>query len=110
MSKSGQRVRHSRDEIRKLVREYKRSGLSREGFADSIGVHANTVGKWVRQESLKKTDREQLVVPVEVKAEPGREEVPPIELVLRNGRVIRVGRDFDPRTLSHLIETLEAGC
>lgn len=110
MAKSEKRVRRGRDEIRALVRDYKRSGVSKEGFADSIGVHVNTVSKWLRQEALATTEQAQTVVPVELRAEKGREEAPRIELVLRDGHVIRVGKDFDPKTLTHLIDTLEARC
>lgn len=108
MAKS--RVRRSRDEIRKLVGEFQQSGQSQEEFADSIGVHTNTVSKWVREQRHRKSGQRQAVVPVRVKAEQPQEDLTGIELVLRNGRVIRLGRDFDGNTLNKLIELLETGC
>ena len=109
MSKSTRRVRRSREEIRKLVAEFRGSELSQTEFAESVGVHSNTVGKWLRQEGAEKEKgpTAQTVVAVTVKSSSEEGDATGLELVLENGRTIRVGQKFDKRTLAELIEVLD---
>jgi transposase-like protein len=93
------------------VEEFRRSGLGRKEFADSVGVHVNTLFKWLRQEPSGKTPRGQVAVPVRVRAEaPGAMRASALEVVLRGGRTIRVHGEFDRRTLVDLVDTLEVSC
>ena len=103
--------RRSRQEVERLVEEFRRSGLNRKEFADSAGVHVNTLYKWLREGANEKSPRVQVAVPVRVRAEtPGATRASALEVVLRGGRTIRVHGEFDRRTLVDLVTALEVTC
>ena len=105
------RKRRSREQARRLVEQFRGSGLSRKEFADSAGVHVNTLYKWLRQEANEKAPRAQVAVPVRVRADaPGATRASALEVVLKSGRTIRVHGEFDRRTLVDLVDTLEVSC
>ncbi len=103
--------RRSRQEIGRLVEEFKRSALERTEFAESIGVHVNTLYKWLRQKPIQKAPAAQVAVPVRVRAQaPVASNASVLEVALANGRTIRVQGEFDRRTLLDLVDALEASC
>ena len=110
MPTSGRRGirRRSRQEIQQLLEEFRRSGLDRPAFAESIGVHVNTLYKWLRQ---KPSEMAQVAVPVRVREEALRaRSTPVLEVALRGGRTIRVHGEFDRKTLLDLVDALETSC
>ena len=103
--------RRSRQEIQRLVEEFKRSALERTEFAESIGVHVNTLYKWLRQRPMEKASAAQVAVPVHLRAQgPGPSAAPVLEVALANGRTIRVHGEFDRKTLLDLVDALETSC
>ena len=103
--------RRGREEVQRLVEEFRRSGQERIAFAESIGVHVNTLYKWLRPKPTQKAPAAQEVVPVRLKAQVRREAVTPgLEVALANGRTIRVHGEFDRKTLLDLVDALEASC
>src|SRR3954462_9589426 len=94
---------------RTVLARWQRSALSVRAFCQAEGVSEPTFYLWRR-----KLDRNQpkppAFLPVHIVSE-GDE--PPmirgIEIVLANGRCLRVQRGFDPTTLVKLIDLLEAG-
>lgn len=103
--------RRSRQEIQRVVEEFRRSDLERTAFAESIGVHVNTLYKWLRQKPIEKVPAAQVAVPVRVRAQaPGATSAPVLEVGLRGGRTIRVHGEFDRKTLLDLVNALEASC
>ncbi len=101
--------RRSRQEIGRLVEEFKRSALERTAFAESIGVHVNTLYKWLRQRPMEKASAAQVAVPVRLRAQ-GPSAAPVLEVALANGRTIRVHGEFDRKTLLDLVDALETSC
>ncbi len=113
MPKSGQRgtKRRSRQEVERLVEEFRRSGQERTAFADSVGVHVNTLYKWLRQKPIEEAPAAQVAIPVRVRPRtPGATARPVLEVALRGGRTIRVHGEFDRKTLLDLVGALEASC
>ncbi len=104
--------RRSRQEVQRLVEEFKRSGLERTAFAESIGVHVNTLYKWVRQEPRERAHAAQVAIPVRVKSAstPSASATRVLEVALANGRTIRVHGEFDRKTLLDLVDALETSC
>ncbi len=114
MPTSGRRgtKRRSRQEVQRLVEEFRRSGLERTEFAESIGVHVNTLYKWVRQESRQMAHSAQVAIPVRVRtvSTPSAGATPVLEVTLAGGRTIRVHGKFDRKTLLDLVDALETRC
>ncbi len=70
--------RRSRQEVERVVQEFRRSGLERTAFAESIGVHVNTLYKWLRQEPNDEAPGVQVAVPVLVRAKTPSADSPPV--------------------------------
>ena len=103
--------RRSRQEIQRLVEEFERSALERTEFAESIGVHVNTLYKWLKQRPMEKAPAAQVAVPVRVRAPaPVANSAPVLEIALASGRTIRVHGEFDRKTLLDLVDALETSC
>lgn len=94
---------------RMVLARWRRSGLSVRAFCLAEGVSEPSFYVWRRkldQADLKKP----AFLPVHVITEQVKEPVTPgIEIVLANGRCLRVGPGFDPQTLVKLVDLLEAG-
>ena len=120
MPKKKKRIRVNRDgkEIRRIVRDFHKSGLSQVAFAQSRRIHPSVLGRWIRQErdirstNRRKTSRNR-VIPVRIRpstsADSG-DEKGIFELVLTNGRRIRLSDGFSEGALLRLINILEAPC
>jgi|SRR5271166_3475780 len=93
---------------RMVLTRWKRSGLSVRTFCRAEGLHQGTFYWWRRE--LKRRDQPKpAFLPVRIlheRAEPSRGG---IEVVLANGRLVRVGAGFDPQTLVRVVELLEEG-
>ena len=93
---------------RQVLARWRRSGLSVRAFCRAEGVNEPRFYWWRRR--LGQAQPEQpAFIPVHVVTEPADGPVTrDIEVVLANGRCLRVGPGFDPHTLVALVDLLEA--
>jgi transposase len=106
-------VQKSRESYwRQVIARWKRSGLSVRAFCRTVDLNPVTFYWWRRE--LKRRDQAPptpLFLPVRVL--PEREQAEPsasgIEVVLANGRLVRVGAGFDSQTLARVVALLEEG-
>jgi hypothetical protein len=101
--------RHWREQDARLLLEaWRGSGQTLTAFAQHYGVHPERLGRWHR---LLRAQPESQVRfhPVRVRmGEPRSAESEKIELVLRDGRSIRVPQKFDAEDLRRLLAVVEA--
>jgi transposase len=93
---------------RQVLARWRRSGLSVRAFCRAQGVNEPRFYWWRRK--LGQVDpKTPVFVPVHVVTEETSEPATRgIEVVLTNGRCLRVGPGFDPHTLVTLVDLLEA--
>jgi hypothetical protein len=93
---------------RSVLARWKRSGLSVRTFCRFEGLNQGTFYWWRRE--LNRRDQPQPAFLL-VRILPDRAELTSgsIEVVLANGRSVRVGAGFDPQTLVRVVELLEGG-
>ena len=109
MPQSRRSRQRSRDEIERLVAEFKESGQSTAEFAASVGVHATTLYKWVRDLRTAKEAPQEPQVAVPVRVRPAAPTVSPgLEIELRNGRTVRGTGKIDRNVLRDVVEILES--
>ena len=96
---------------RQVLARWRRSGLSVRVFCRAEGVNEPQFYWWRRKLSEgKPKEPSPAFVPVHVLPEPaGEPATRGIEVVLANGRCLRVAPGFDPHTLVTLVDLLEAG-
>jgi transposase len=94
---------------RRVLERWRRSDLSVRAFCQAEGVSEPSFYGWRRK--LDQADRKKPeFLPVHVVTEEAKEPATRgIEIVLANGRCLRVGPGFDPHTLVTLVDLLEAG-
>ena len=107
------RRRRSPEEVRQLLDEYERSGLTQQAFADRIGVSLSSISLWLRKarNAAKEKSPDLLpaasrLVPVTIRST----DPSPFELVTASGATLRIPPDFDPAALERLLPLLEARC
>jgi transposase len=93
---------------RQAVARWKRSGLSVRAFCGAEGLNPMTF-YWWRRELTRRDQPQPSFLPVHVLAETIEPSTVGIEVVLANGRSVRVGTGFDPHTLVRVVELLERG-
>ncbi len=96
------RSRSSSTEIAAVLSAYRRSGLSQRAFAARRGLSLSTFCRWLRLDRSKAAAA--AFLRVDVPALPAAE----FELVLADGRRLRVPPTFDPAVLRTLLEVLAA--
>jgi hypothetical protein len=128
------RARRSRAEWAREARQWRRSGQPAEEYATAHGLRTNTLTWWASQLGIRATtsDREAPAAAVRSPAflqvrvvgdSPGQTEAsrdgertpeeqerkagPGLELLLRNGRSVRVDVGFDAETLTRLLAVAE---
>jgi transposase len=94
---------------RTVLARWRRSGLSVRAFCRAEGVSEPSFYGWRRK--LDQADHTKpAFLPVHVVTEAAKEPVPRgIDIILANGRCLRVRPGFDPHTLVTLVDLLEAG-
>jgi transposase-like protein len=98
---------------RRLVRQWRQSGLSVRTFCEERGVSEPSFYAWRR--TLGERDATATAfVPVRVTPETAADPVPDrragdLEVVLGNGRLLRIGPDFDAATLKRVLAVLTEG-
>ena len=98
----------SLEEIEKIVSDFHASGLSLGAFARSRRIPLSTLSHWIRREK-KKEDPTPSVVPVHV-IDTKRTAQDGFEIVLTNGRVIRIAGEFDAEALVRVLAAAETRC
>jgi transposase-like protein len=93
---------------RLVVARWKRSGLSVQAFCRAEGLKQATF-YWWRRELNRRDQPKPAFLPVRVIAERAEPSSGGVEVVLANGRCLRVGVGFDPQTLVQVVELLEDG-
>src|SRR5258708_28920625 len=108
----GVRKRRSRQEIKRLVREFETSGLRRSEFCHKHNLALGTLQRGLRRRRMEVERQSGGKRLVEVKMariqrNGSGPETCALEVVLAEARRIEVRRDFDAETLSRLIRTIE---
>ena len=98
------RSRWTVDKGRAVVDAAKTSGLALTEFAHQHGIDPQRLYHWRRRLSTAPVAAETPML-VELKRIPRHE---PIEIELRNGRIVRVADAFEANTLRRVVEVLEA--
>ncbi len=101
--------RHNAEERRSWAERWRTSGLSGREFAKRNGLEAESVYRWGKEFAGGATGRAKTRAFTEVRvgiAEPKPGE--PIELALKNGRVLRVPPGTDAAYVRTLVEALES--
>ena len=94
---------------RQVLARWRRSGLSVRAFCRAEGISEPSFYLWRRR--LDQADHQKpAFLPVHVVTEEAKQPATrDIEIVLANGRCLRVGPGFDPDTLVKVVDLLEAG-
>jgi hypothetical protein len=106
------RKRRSRQEIKRLVREFETSGLGRSEFCDKHNLALGTLQRGLKRRRMEVEGQSKGKRLVEVKMAGLQRNgsgagTCSLEVVLAGGRRIEVRRDFDAETLARLIRTIE---
>jgi DNA-binding transcriptional regulator LsrR (DeoR family) len=96
----GMRIRRSKEEMVKVVEQYRASGMTRVEFSRRSGIALSTLSNYCRQ--LKSCG----LVRVNLQ-EPGGQECR-FALLLAKGRRIEIGSHYDESALVRLIRAVEA--
>ncbi len=104
---NGRRRYRSRQEADELAAEFETSGLTRREFCERRDVSLNSLARYIKRfrEQPAEADGTPRWVAVEI-PEPGTTQSR-LSVVVRGGRRIEVGREFDAVTLLQLVTTLE---
>lgn len=118
--RSKKRQRRSRAEWTEEIERWRGSGQSASEYADKRGIHAGTLAGWASKvrETMgaragARGDGKSMFVPVRVapaaRASATYSEGGEAEVVLRNGRRVRVSGNFDNGSLARLLMVAEGG-
>jgi hypothetical protein len=103
---------------RAIVEEWRRNGTEMSGFCRGRGVPLSSFKYWKKELAVRDQKRQAKraateatrnalqFLPVRV-LDPAMVTAGSVEVVLRGGRILRVGNDFDPAVLQKLVATLE---
>lgn len=94
--------------IQELLAQYKQSGLTRRAFALQEGLSVSTLDYWRRRYSLESPPCTPQVETTFVEVGRPRQAGAAIEIVLRNGRALRVPECISRESLLHFIEIVES--
>jgi hypothetical protein len=103
--------RRSRQEIKRLVREFETSGLRRSEFCQKHNLAPGTLQRGLKRRRMEVDGQSESKRLVEVKMAGIQRNgsgagACSLEVVLAEGRRIEVRRDFDAETLARLIRTI----
>ena len=107
-------MKSTRAEWAKRVRRWERSGLPLREFAEREGLSARSLGWWrwrlAKDGEVRATVVEEAAAPALsfVRLEAEAQPTAMLEVVLKNGRVVRVPPTFDGETLVHFLDVAEA--
>jgi transposase len=93
---------------RSVLARWERSGLSVRTFCRTEGLNQGTF-YWWRRELNRRDQPQPAFLPVRILPERAEPASGNIQVVLANGRAVRVSAGFDPQTLVRVVELLEGG-
>jgi len=106
MSQGKPRDVHKEQQWRKWIERWHKSGLSVRAFCDQHGLSQPSFYAWRR--TLQQRDQASVsFVPLHVLPDKPTVSLTPLEVVLPNGRSLRVAPGFDAITLRQLLAVLE---
>ena len=94
------RIRRSKEEISRVVEEFRASGLTRVEYSRRSGVPLSTLSNYCRRQPAGRLLR--------VKVDETAAQHPGFAVVLTGGRRIETASQFDPAALVRLIRAVEA--
>jgi len=94
------RVRRSKEEIIRVVEQYRSSGMTRAEFCRRAGIPVATMGNYCRRHAGRGL--------VRVEVEAVEKQSGQIAIVLGSDRRVEIGADFDDATLMRVIRAVEA--
>jgi hypothetical protein len=101
-------------EIRALIREHARGRTTWEEIAGRDGIAVSTLSWWRseirRRDRLRSEVQHDRFVEVEIDASVAASSSDPFELVLTDGRSVRVPAGFDASDLGRLLEVIDGTC
>ncbi len=97
---AGMRIRRSKEEISRVVEEFRASGLTRGEYSRRSGVPVSTLSNYCRRQRAGGLLR--------VKVDQATAQHSGFAVVLTGGRRIETGTHFDPAGLVRLIRAVEA--
>jgi hypothetical protein len=106
------RVRRTREEVARLLTDFRSSGVSQSAFARSNGISQPTLSYWLRsahRRTGEKAEDSPRLVPVKITAVPGVLPAPTrsgFELDLPRGLRLWIPADFDEDALRRLLPIL----
>lgn len=110
------RGRRSRAQWLSEVQSWRRSGQSCAEYADARGLHESTLAGWasrlrheVQSEPGTERDSQPAFLAVRVKKGPARPVAGHFEVVLANGRCVRICGEFDADSVSRMLAAVEGG-
>jgi hypothetical protein len=92
---------------RRWISEWQASGLSVRAFCARHGLATASFYNWRRVLQRRATVEQQAFVPVQVVADAISTRISALEVVLADGRTVRVAPGFDSATLRQLLAVLE---
>jgi hypothetical protein len=93
---------------RRVLARWERSGLKVRAFCRAEGMNEPTFYRW-RRELQRRDQAKSAFLPVHLLTDQSESPARGTEIVLANGRCLRVGAGFDPHTLVQVVELLEDG-
>jgi len=107
-------ARERREVWAKRVERWKESGLTAAEFAAEMGLNPRTLAHWKWYLGRERASRPQptppkfveVVTPTAIATDPAADKTEPLELVLRDGLVVRVPPRFDQAALHRLLVAL----
>lgn len=102
------RRRRAREEIERLLSAYDSSGTTQTGFAHANRLSVATLRFWLRRrrDGAGGLDPRPALIPVTLRPSIGVASAR-IEIVLGNGRELRLPIDTDPARVKHLVSVLD---
>ena len=104
------RTRRSEGERAEIVERWQQSGRPAREFAEHAGLNVSLLYLWRRRLAAAKREpktREPKPAFSELRLSPTQPRPGHIEIVTRNGRVVRVHGDFDARTFQQVLTAVE---
>jgi len=105
------RIHRSQEEITRIVEGFQGSSLSLTAYAKSENVPQTSLNTWVRKSRLKpgRSTGDTPLIPVHL-IDRGVTGSAGLEVVLENGRVIKVPTGFDPDALAQVLQVVDESC
>ena len=101
------RTRRSPEEIQRILKDFEKSGLTKTAFCHGQGIHSSLLYRWLRGKRRNQVAsiKTPTLIPIHI---PDGGLDGSFEVMVGNGRAIRVPLNFDDSALLRLVRVLEA--